>query len=76
VRFYTAAGLSNELHQAQHEHRLTRFLEQALRQKLIIIDELSYLPFSPTGAQLLFQFRSTLHEWVSLIITTNLPFGE
>jgi DNA replication protein DnaC len=76
VHFYTAAGLSNELHQAQHEHRLSRFLDQALHHKLIIIDELGYLPFSPTGAQLLFQFCSALHERVSLIFTTNLPFSE
>jgi len=76
VRFYTAAALSNELHQAQHEHRLSRFLDQALHHKLIIIDELGYLPFSPTGAQLLFQFCSTLHERVSLLFTTNLPFSE
>jgi DNA replication protein DnaC len=76
VRFYTAAGLSNDLHQAQHERRLNRFLDQALRHKLIIVDELGYLPFSPTGAQLLFQFCSALHERVSLSITTNLPFGE
>jgi len=76
VRFYTAAGLSNDLHQAQHERRLNRFLDQALHHKLIIIDEFGYLPFSPTGAQLLFQFCSTLHERVSLMITTNLPFGE
>lgn len=76
VRFYTAAGLSNELHQAQHERRLNRLLDQALHHKLIVIDEFGYLPFSPTGAQLLFQFCSTLHERVSLMITTNLPFGE
>jgi DNA replication protein DnaC len=76
VRFYTAAGLSNELHQAQHEHRLSRFIDQALHHKLIIIDELGYLPFSPTGAQLLFQFCSALHERVSLLFTTNLPFSE
>jgi DNA replication protein DnaC len=76
VRFYTAATLSNELHQAQHERRLQRFLDQALRHKLIVLDEFGYLPFSPTGAQLLFQFCSTLHERVSLLITTNLPFGE
>lgn len=76
VRFYTAAGLSNDLHQAQHEHRLSRFLDQALHHKLIIVDELGYLPFSPMGAQLLFQFCSTLHERVSLLLTTNLPFSE
>ena len=75
MRFYTAAGLSNEIHQAQHEHRLTRISDQALHHKLII-DELGYLPFSPTGAQLLFQFCSTLHERFSLLLTTNLPFSE
>jgi DNA replication protein DnaC len=76
VRFYTAASLSNELHQAQHERRLSHFIDQALHHKLIIIDELGYLPFSPTGAQLLFQFCSALHERVSLLFTTNLPFSE
>jgi DNA replication protein DnaC len=76
VRFYTAAGLVNELHQVQQEHRLTHFLDHALRYKLFILDELGYLPFSPTGAQLLFQFCSALHERVSLMLTTNLPFGD
>lgn len=76
VRFYTVTQLVNELHQAQDEHRLPKFLETALRHKLIILDELGYVPFTPTGAQLLFQFCSALHERVALLVTTNLPFGE
>ena len=76
VRFYTVTALVNELQQAQNEQRLTKFIDQALRHKLIILDELGYIPFSTTGAQLLFQFCSALHERVSLLITTNLPFGE
>jgi DNA replication protein DnaC len=47
-----------------------------LRQHLIILDEFGYVPFSPTGAQLLFQFCAALHERVSVLITTNLPFSE
>ena len=76
MRFYTVTQLVNELHQAQDEHRLPKFLEAALRHKLIILDELGYVPFTPTGAQLLFQFCSALHERVALLVTTNLPFGE
>lgn len=76
VRFYTVTGLINELHQVQEEHRLPKFLEKARRHRLIILDELGYVPFSATGAQLLFQFCSTLSEQVSLIVTTNLPFSE
>jgi DNA replication protein DnaC len=76
VRFYNVTSLVNELHQAQEEHQLPRYLEKVLRHRLIILDEFGYVPFSATGAQLLFQFCSALHERVSLIITTNLPFGD
>jgi DNA replication protein DnaC len=76
VRFYTVANLINHLHQAQNEQRLSKFIDQALRHQLLILDEFGYLPFSTTGAHLLFQFCSALHERVSLIITTNLPFAD
>jgi len=76
VRFYTVTALVNDLHQAQAEHRLPKFLEKASRHHLIILDELGYVPFSTTGAQLLFQFCAALSEQVSLIVTTNLPFSE
>ncbi len=76
VRFYNAAGLVNELIQAQDEHQLPRFLATALRHRLIVLDELGFIPFSPAGAQLIFQFCSTLYERVSMIVTTNLRFAD
>jgi DNA replication protein DnaC len=76
VRFYTAAGLVNELIQAQDEHRLPRLLNVALKQNLIVLDELGFIPFSPIGAQLIFQFCSLLYERVALIVTTNLKFAD
>ena len=76
VRFYTAAGLVNELIQAQDEHRLSKFLASALKHQLIVLDELGFIPFSATGAQLIFQFCSTLYERVAMILTTNLRFAD
>ncbi len=51
-------------------------LTTALKHKLIVLDELGFIPFSATGSQLLFQFCSTLYERVALIITTNLKFAD
>ncbi len=76
VRFYNSAALVNELILAQEQQRLPKFLATALRQKLIVLDELGFIPFSTTGAQLMFQFCSTLHERVALIVTTNLKFAD
>jgi DNA replication protein DnaC len=76
VRFYNAAGLVNELILAQQELRLARFLATALKHRLIVIDELGFIPFSATGAQLAFQFCSALYERVAMIITTNLHFAN
>lgn len=76
VRFYNTAALVNELMLAQEQHRLPKFLATALKQNLIVLDELGYIPFSTSGAQLIFQFCSTLHEQVSLLVTTNLKFAD
>lgn len=76
VRFYNTAALVNELLQAQEQHRLPKFLATALKHHLIVLDELGFIPFSTSGAQLMFQFCSTMHERVALIVTTNLKFAD
>jgi len=76
VRFYTAAGLTNDLIEAQAAHRLGRFESTLLRHHLLIIDEVGFVPFTKVGADLLFSFLSVLHEQVSLIVTTTVPFAE
>jgi DNA replication protein DnaC len=76
VRFATAAGLINELLEAQAAHRLGRFESGLLRVHLLIVDEVGFVPFTKAGADLLFSFLSALHEQVSLIVTTTVPFAE
>lgn len=76
TRFYNTAALVNDLLLAQSEQRLPRFFAAALKHQLIILDELGFIPFSASGAQLLFQFCSALHEHVALIVTTNLAFSD
>jgi DNA replication protein DnaC len=76
VRFYNAAALVNDLILAQEQHQLPKFLAAALKQNLIVLDELGFIPFSTTGAQLMFQFCSTLYERVALVVTTNLKFAD
>ena len=76
VRFFTAASLVNRLEEAQKQYHLDRFLAQLDKTDLLICDELGYLSFSRGGAELLFQVFADRYERKSLLITSNLPFGD
>jgi DNA replication protein DnaC len=76
VRFFNAAALVNEMLQLQESGLMTPFLNKLLKYHLIVIDELGFIPFTNTGAQLMFQLCSTLYERVALIVTTNLSFSD
>jgi DNA replication protein DnaC len=76
VRFFTAAGLVNRLEEAQKAYQLDRFLTQLDKTDLLICDELGYLSFSRGGAELLFQVFADRYERASLLITSNLAFGD
>lgn len=76
VRFFTAATLVNRLEDAHKQSHLDRFLTQLDRTELLICDELGYLSFSRIGAELLFQVFADRYERRSLLITSNLAFGD
>lgn len=76
VRFVTAAGLINELVEAQQHNLLSRALQRWTRYELIVLDEVGYVPLAQVGAELLFQVISERAERATLIITSNLPFSE
>jgi len=76
VGFVTAAALVHELMEARDERRLLRLQKQMVSQKLLIIDELGFVPLSKTGAELLFELISQRYERVATLITSNLPFDE
>jgi DNA replication protein DnaC len=76
VKFYTAAGLVTALMEARDERGLSRLKKQLSRKHLVIVDELGYVPFSKTGAELLFEFFAERYERGSVMVTTNLPFDQ
>ena len=76
MAFDTAVGLVHQLMEARDERRLLRLQSQLAAVKLLIVDELGYVPLSQTGAELLFEVFSQRHEHGSTIVTSNLPFEE
>lgn len=76
VGFTTAAALVHELMEARDERRLLRLQKQMVGYKLLIIDELGFVPLSKTGAELLFELISQRYERGATMITSNLPFDE
>lgn len=76
VMFFTAAGLINQMNEAQEKFSFLSLEKKLLRAHLVIVDELGYVPFNKKGAQSLFEFFSSKYERGSLIVTTNLNFAN
>ena len=76
VRFYRCLDLVNQLLESHREGRLARLMRELDRVDLLIIDELGFVPLHPDGAQLLFNVVAKCYERKSIIITSNIQFGE
>lgn len=76
VRFFTASSLVMRLRRARDENRLDAELRAIGRARLLVIDELGYLPIDIDGARLLFQVVADSYEKRSVVFTTNLEFGR
>ncbi len=76
VRFYTVAQLVNQLLEANEKGKLGKLYKQIEQLDLLILDELGYVPLHKQGAELLFQVINLCYEQRSVIVTTNLQFGQ
>lgn len=76
VKFYTVAGLVNRLLEANEKGTLPKLFKQIEKLDCLILDELGYIPLHKQGGELLFQVISMCYEAKSIIITTNLQFGQ
>jgi DNA replication protein DnaC len=76
ARFFNLVDLANQLEREKIDGNAGRLAKQMERIDILVLDELGYLPFSKNGGQLLFHLISKIHQKTSLIITSNLVFGE
>lgn len=76
VLFYTACELVNILEEAKKEYRLTKFMTMLKKTKLLIVDELGFVPLPETGARLLFDVFASRYERGSIAVSTNLSFEK
>ncbi len=76
IKFFTVAGLVNKLIEANQKNTLQKFMKQIEKLELLVLDELGYIPLNKEGAELLFQVISMCYENRSIVITTNLQFGQ